>query len=63
MDPDTQAKGDNDPLDVCEIGQRVWERGQVRQVKVLGTLALIDEGTSTHTPTFLAVSSCPCRRD
>ena len=44
VDPNTQAKGDNDPLDVCEIGQRVWARGDVRQVKVLGTLALIDEG-------------------
>ena len=44
MDPDTQAKGDNDPVDVCEIGQRVWAGGDVRQVKVLGTIALIDEG-------------------
>lgn len=44
MDPNTAAKGDNDPLDVCEIGYRVAKRGEVRQVKVLGTLALIDEG-------------------
>ena len=44
MDPNTGAKGDNDPLDVCEIGYRVAKRGEVRQVKVLGTLALIDEG-------------------
>lgn len=43
-DSDTQCKGDNDPLDVCEIGSRVAQRGEVRQVKVLGTLALIDEG-------------------
>ena len=43
--PETNAKGDNDPLDVCEIGERVARRGEVIQVKVLGTVALIDEGT------------------
>eukprot|EP01089_Gocevia_fonbrunei_P016826 TRINITY_DN530_c0_g1_i1.p1 TRINITY_DN530_c0_g1~~TRINITY_DN530_c0_g1_i1.p1 ORF type:complete len:274 (+),score=92.21 TRINITY_DN530_c0_g1_i1:82-822(+) len=42
--PDTQAKGDNDPLDVCEIGSAVGTIGQIKQVKVLGTIALIDEG-------------------
>lgn len=47
MDSDTQCKGDNDPLDVCEIGNRVAQRGEVRQVKILGTIALIDEGMST----------------
>lgn len=44
VDPATQAKGDNDPIDVLEIGQRVAGRGEVLQVKVLGTVALIDEG-------------------
>lgn len=44
VDPNTGAKGDNDPLDVCEIGYRVAKRGEVRQVKILGTVALIDEG-------------------
>ena len=29
---------------MCEIGQRVARRGDVYQVKILGTLALIDEG-------------------
>lgn len=43
-DADTGCKGDNDPLDVCEIGYRVAKRGEVRQVKILGCLALIDEG-------------------
>ncbi|KAJ3397888.1 inorganic diphosphatase [Chytriomyces confervae] len=42
--PDTNAKGDNDPLDVCEIGELVGTVGQVKQVKVLGTMALLDEG-------------------
>ncbi|OWF55923.1 Inorganic pyrophosphatase [Mizuhopecten yessoensis] len=42
--PDTGCKGDSDPLDVCEIGYKVHPRGSVIQVKILGTLALIDEG-------------------
>ncbi|KAJ5624219.1 hypothetical protein N7510_000528 [Penicillium lagena] len=41
--PETKAKGDNDPLDVCEIGELVGYPGQVKQVKVLGVMALIDE--------------------
>jgi len=44
LDENTNAKGDNDPVDVCEIGQRVCKRGDVIQVKVLGTIALIDDG-------------------
>ncbi|KAG8593062.1 hypothetical protein GDO81_000710 [Engystomops pustulosus] len=36
--------GDNDPIDVCEIGSKVCSRGEVIQVKPLGVLALIDEG-------------------
>ena len=42
--PETKAKGDNDPLDVCEIGELVGYTGQVKQVKVLGVMALLDEG-------------------
>ncbi|KAI5897995.1 inorganic pyrophosphatase [Schizophyllum commune H4-8] len=44
LHPETKAKGDNDPLDVCEIGEQVGYVGQVKQVKVLGIMALIDEG-------------------
>ncbi|CAB3260739.1 unnamed protein product [Arctia plantaginis] len=44
IDPGTQARGDNDPIDVIEIGERVASRGDVYPVKILGTLALIDEG-------------------
>jgi inorganic pyrophosphatase len=36
--------GDNDPLDVCEIGLRKGKIGEVRQVKVLGVLCMIDDG-------------------
>ncbi|KAF8346902.1 inorganic pyrophosphatase [Amanita rubescens] len=42
--PETKARGDNDPLDVCEIGEQVGYVGQVKQVKVLGIMALLDEG-------------------
>lgn len=42
--PETKANGDNDPLDVCEIGEAVGYTGQVKQVKVLGVMALLDEG-------------------
>lgn len=42
--PETGAKGDNDPVDVLEIGETVAYRGQVKQVKVLGAMALLDEG-------------------
>ena len=44
MDSQTGCKGDNDPIDVLEIGYRIAKRGDVLQVKVLGTVALIDEG-------------------
>ncbi|EJT47106.1 inorganic diphosphatase [Trichosporon asahii var. asahii CBS 2479] len=42
--PETGAVGDNDPLDVCEIGEAIGYTGQVKQVKVLGIMAMIDEG-------------------
>lgn len=42
--PETKAYGDNDPLDVCEIGEAVGYTGQIKQVKVLGIMALLDEG-------------------
>jgi len=42
--PDTGCFGDNDPLDACEIGTAVGVRGEVKQVKPLGVMALIDEG-------------------
>lgn len=44
VDSNTGAKGDGDPIDVCEIGEQVGYVGQVKQVKVLGCVALIDEG-------------------
>ncbi|XP_061491270.1 inorganic pyrophosphatase isoform X2 [Rhineura floridana] len=43
-DENTGCCGDNDPIDVCEIGNKACSRGEIIQVKVLGTLAMIDEG-------------------
>ncbi|KAK9766246.1 Inorganic pyrophosphatase [Basidiobolus ranarum] len=42
--PETKARGDNDPIDVIEIGEHVGYTGQVKQVKILGVMALLDEG-------------------
>jgi len=44
IDPETQTGGDNDPLDVCEIGTTLHATGSIVPVKVLGVLGLIDEG-------------------
>lgn len=43
-DHSTNLKGDNDPIDAVEIGTAVIPSGSVKQVKVLGVIALIDEG-------------------
>merc|ERR1711916_362009 len=43
-DAATKAKGDNDPLDVCEVGKADGKTGQIKQVKILGTWAMIDDG-------------------
>jgi len=43
-DEHTGALGDNDPIDVLEIGEKVQKRGAIVQVKVLGVIALLDEG-------------------
>jgi inorganic pyrophosphatase len=40
----TKCAGDNDPVDVVEIGSESLAQGTVEQVKVLGTLAMIDDG-------------------
>lgn len=41
---DTRHPGDNDPLDAVEIGCTRMKAGEVAPVKVLGVLALIDDG-------------------
>jgi len=42
--PATKCSGDNDPLDVVEIGAAAFAEGAVEPVKVLGVLAMIDDG-------------------
>jgi len=42
------TSGDNDPLDVMEIGSRAFKVGEVKLVKVLGDLQLIDQGELDH---------------
>jgi inorganic pyrophosphatase len=42
--PDTGAAGDNDPIDAVEIGTKIFATGAVVPVKVLGCLAMIDDG-------------------
>ena len=38
------CKGDNDPLDLVELGNDSLELGEICTVKVLGCIAMIDEG-------------------
>jgi len=42
--PTMNVKGDNDPVDVVEIGSTQLEMGSVTPVKPLGVYAMIDEG-------------------
>lgn len=45
LDPLTNAPGDGDPLDVCEIGTaRLATTGSAYTVKVIGALAMLDGG-------------------
>ncbi|KAG0172518.1 Inorganic pyrophosphatase [Apophysomyces sp. BC1015] len=39
----TQYRGDNDPIDVIEIGDRVASVGEILPVKILGIVALVDD--------------------
>lgn len=41
---ETKCNGDNDPVDVVEIGSEALAQGSVEPVKVLGALAMIDDG-------------------
>jgi len=43
-DEELKVSGDNDPVDVVEIGSRSLAQGEISKVKVLGALAMIDDG-------------------
>ncbi|CAI2378758.1 unnamed protein product [Moneuplotes crassus] len=42
-DPKTGAFGDNDPLDICELGSTPIPTGSIVDIKILGSLCLIDQ--------------------
>jgi len=42
--PELKVFGDDDPIDVVEIGSKSLEMGSVSEVKPLGVLAMIDDG-------------------
>jgi len=42
--PELGCFGDDDPIDVVEIGSAALEMGSVKEVKPLGVLAMIDDG-------------------
>ena len=44
LNPEVNCKGDNDPVDVVEISSKAIPMGAVVKVKVLGALAMIDDG-------------------
>jgi len=48
VDLNTGAVGDADPIDVIELGSTALAMGEVVVVKVIGSLALIDEGETDH---------------
>ena len=43
VDKATKAKGDNDPLDIWELGTIPFTTGSVVNVKILGALCLLDQ--------------------
>lgn len=59
-DPNVKDKagngGDNDPLDVIEIGSQQLEMGSVNKVKVLGSLELVDQGEVDHKILVIALN-------
>lgn len=42
--PELKVFGDDDPIDVVEIGGSALDMGSVKEVKALGVLAMIDDG-------------------
>lgn len=48
--------GDNDPLDVIEIGSKQLPMGSVNPVKVLGSIELVDQGEVDHKILVIALS-------
>jgi inorganic pyrophosphatase len=36
--------GDDDPLDICDLSERIMPVGEIYRAKVLGSFCLIDQG-------------------
>ncbi len=54
--PEAGAGGDNDPLDVVELGMRAWPVGSVIRVKPLGIMAMLDGGETDWKLLTIAVT-------
>ncbi len=54
--------GDNDPLDVMEIGMRPLKMGGIVPCRVIGSLELIDEGETDHKILCIALSDPDANR-
>lgn len=48
ISPDTQRGGDNDPVDILDIGNKRWNCGSIVRVKVLGVIGLIDSDETDY---------------
>jgi Inorganic pyrophosphatase len=70
------VQGDDDPVDVIEIGSKVLKTGGVYHIKALGAYAMIDEGeldwkvgvssagfTTAGNVPFMVLMLCSCVRD
>ncbi len=62
VDPNLNLKGDNDPLDVLEIGSTPCVSGDVYPVKVLGVLGMVDGGEMDWKIVTVAVSDSMASR-
>ena len=56
-DADTGCAGDNDPIDVCEVGEQLAAVGEVYAVKLIGILAMIARSTY---PKKMAIDESAC---
>jgi len=60
--PHTGLFGDRDPVDVLDIGETIAFSGQIKQVKILGILALLDEGETDWKIIAIDVNDPMCDR-
>jgi len=52
-----QVCGDNDPLDVIELGNTQLHMGSINPCRVIGSFELIDEGETDHKILCIALSN------